>query len=140
VWFLWDGEAILVFSEPTSFRVRNIKNNPHVALTLQGVDGLGNNVVIINGEAELRPGNRAIPDAYWQKYDMNAAIAGGMKAAGQSYSGKYGFIETYMVWPIHHMVVAKDHSLKCGDCHSERGRLDWKALGYKGDPRDPKNR
>jgi PPOX class probable F420-dependent enzyme len=68
VWFLWDGEAILVFSEPTSFRVRNIKNNPHVALTLQGVDGLGNNVVIINGDAELRPGNQVIPDAYWQKY------------------------------------------------------------------------
>jgi PPOX class probable F420-dependent enzyme len=68
VWFLWDGEAILVFSEPTSFRVRNIKNNPHVALTLQGVDGLGHNVVIINGEAELKPGNQAIPEAYWHKY------------------------------------------------------------------------
>ena len=79
-------------------------------------------------------------DAYWQKYDMNAAIASGMKAADQPYSGQYGFIETFMVWPVHHMVVSKDNSLKCGDCHSEKGRLDWKALGYRGDPRDPKNR
>ena len=68
VWFLWDGEHILVYSEPTSFRVRNIRNNPHVALTLQGVDGLGNNVAIINGEAELRFDNRQIPEGYWKKY------------------------------------------------------------------------
>jgi len=68
VWFYWDGECILVYSEPTSFRVRNIKANPHVALTLQGVDGQGNNVVIINGEAEARPGNAVIPEAYWKKY------------------------------------------------------------------------
>ncbi|MFH1183800.1 MAG: pyridoxamine 5'-phosphate oxidase family protein [Chloroflexota bacterium] len=68
VWFHWDGEYIIVYSQPASFRVRNIKNNPHVALTLQGVDGLGNNVVIINGEAELKPNNQTIPDAYWKKY------------------------------------------------------------------------
>jgi PPOX class probable F420-dependent enzyme len=68
VWFHWEGDNIIVYSQPTSFRVRNIKNNPHVALTLQGVDGLGNNVVIINGEAELNPDNQTIPDAYWRKY------------------------------------------------------------------------
>jgi len=79
-------------------------------------------------------------DAYWQKYDWNLAIAAGMKAAGQPYSGKYGFVETTMVWPVHHMVVSKDKSLKCTDCHGEKSRMDWKALGYKGDPRDKKNR
>jgi PPOX class probable F420-dependent enzyme len=68
VWFYWDGEYIIVYSQPESFRVRNIKNNPHVALTLQGVDGIGNNVVIINGEAELHPNNQTIPAAYWKKY------------------------------------------------------------------------
>jgi PPOX class probable F420-dependent enzyme len=68
VWFYWDGEYILVYSEPTSFRVRNIQNNPSVALTLQGVDGLGNNVVIINGEAELRRDNPSIPEGYWKKF------------------------------------------------------------------------
>ena len=53
VWFLWDGECIVVYSQPKSFRVRNIQKNPQVALTLQGVDGLGNHVCIINGEAEV---------------------------------------------------------------------------------------
>jgi len=79
-------------------------------------------------------------DAYWQKYDWGLAIAAGMKAAGQPFSGKYGFVETTMIWPVHHMVVSRDKSLKCADCHGEKGRLDWKALGYKGDPRDKKNR
>jgi PPOX class probable F420-dependent enzyme len=68
VWFYWDGEYIIVYSQPESFRVRNIKNNPHVALTLQGVDGIGNNVVIINGEAELHLDNQTVPAAYWKKY------------------------------------------------------------------------
>jgi hypothetical protein len=45
-----------------------------------------------------------------------------------------------MVWPVNHMVVPKDKALKCDDCHNEKGRLDWKALGYKGDPGKPKNR
>jgi octaheme c-type cytochrome (tetrathionate reductase family) len=79
-------------------------------------------------------------DAYWAKYDWNAAIASGMKSAGQPYSGSFGFVETSMVWPVNHMVVPKDKALKCDDCHNEKGRLDWKALGYKGDPGKPKNR
>jgi hypothetical protein len=74
-------------------------------------------------------------DAYWAKYDWNAAIAAGMKAAGQPYSGKFGFVETSMIWPVNHMVAPKGKALGCGDCHGEKGRLDWKALGYEGDPR-----
>jgi hypothetical protein len=45
-----------------------------------------------------------------------------------------------MVWPVHHMVASKDSSLKCGDCHSDKGRLDWKALGYKEDPKTSKKK
>jgi octaheme c-type cytochrome (tetrathionate reductase family) len=73
--------------------------------------------------------------AYWVKYDWDKAINAGMKAAGQPYSGKYGFVETSMVWSVNHMVSPKDKSLKCNDCHGAKGRLDWKALGYAGDPK-----
>lgn len=73
--------------------------------------------------------------AYWVKYDWDKAIAAGMKAAGQPYSGKYGWVETSMVWPVNHMVAPREKALKCGDCHGKNGRLDWKALGYPGDPR-----
>jgi len=68
VWFYWDGEFIIVFSQPDSHRVRNIRRNPSVSLHLQGVDGLGNHVIVINGEASLRPGNDTIPQGYWDKY------------------------------------------------------------------------
>lgn len=69
VWFFWDGETIIVYSQPKSYRVRNIAQNPNVALHLQGVDGLGNNVVIINGLASLTFNNRVIPKVYWDKYE-----------------------------------------------------------------------
>jgi hypothetical protein len=59
-----------------------------------------------------------------------------MKVAGLPYSGKYGWAETRMYWKVNHMVVPKDKALGCADCHSKGGRLDWKALGYDGDPRD----
>jgi PPOX class probable F420-dependent enzyme len=68
VWFLWDGEHITVYSQPSSYRVRNIKQNSNVALTLQGVDATGHNVLIVSGEAILQPGIKAIPSAYWDKY------------------------------------------------------------------------
>ncbi len=68
VWFYWDGEDIIVYSQPDSHRVHNLQLNPKVSLNLQGVDGLGNNVVILQGEARLKPGNRGVPAGYWEKY------------------------------------------------------------------------
>ncbi|OFZ93479.1 MAG: cytochrome C [Betaproteobacteria bacterium RIFCSPLOWO2_02_67_12] len=75
------------------------------------------------------------PGGYWQTYDWNSAIADGMKLAGLSYSGQYGFLETDMYWKVNHMVVPKAQALACNACHGANGRLDWKALGYAGDPR-----
>ncbi len=74
------------------------------------------------------------PSAYWVTYDWNKAIEAGMKAAGQPYSGKYDFVETSMVWAVNHLVAPKQKALACADCHGAKGRLDWKALGYEGDP------
>ena len=72
---------------------------------------------------------------FWQSYDWGSAIADGMKAAGLSYSGKYGWVETDMYWKVNHMVVPKAQALGCTDCHSTSGRMDWQSLGYAGDPR-----
>jgi octaheme c-type cytochrome (tetrathionate reductase family) len=72
---------------------------------------------------------------YWKHYDWKKAIEDGMKAAGKPFSGSYGFAETAMYWRVNHMVVPKEKALGCGDCHGEKGRLDWKALGYPGDPK-----
>jgi hypothetical protein len=35
-------------------------------------------------------------------------------------------------------VAPKAEALKCNDCHGKDGRMDWKALGYVGDPRSGK--
>ena len=72
---------------------------------------------------------------YWKHMDWQKAITDGMAASGLAYSGSYGFVETKMFWRINHMVVPKDQALKCTDCHGPKGRLNWKELGYKGDPR-----
>jgi hypothetical protein len=71
-------------------------------------------------------------------YDWSKAIAAGMKAANQPYSGQYGFVETSMVWAVNHQVAPKGKALACDDCHGDKGRLDWKALGYEADPRAKK--
>jgi len=71
---------------------------------------------------------------YWKNYDWNLASQLGMKEVNLPYSGTFAFVETEMYWPINHMVAPKENALKCISCHSKEGRLDWKALGYSGDP------
>jgi hypothetical protein len=39
-----------------------------------------------------------------------------------------------MHWRINHEVVPKKEALSCTDCHSPDGVLNFKALGYSGDP------
>lgn len=76
--------------------------------------------------------------AYWVTYDWNKAIEAGMKAAGQPYSGRYGWVDTSMAWSLNHMIAPKTKALRCADCH-EKGRINWKELGYPKDPRLGKN-
>jgi octaheme c-type cytochrome (tetrathionate reductase family) len=95
---------------------------------------------VMRGKQPYDSGNGyfAVPQlfgGYWKHYDWKKAIEDGMKAAGIPFSGSYGFAETAMYWKINHMVVPKEKALRCADCHGAKGRLDWKALGYAGDPR-----
>jgi octaheme c-type cytochrome (tetrathionate reductase family) len=61
--------------------------------------------------------------AYWTNLDWTKAITTGMAAANMPFSGKVGFIETYSMWPITHMVAPKAQALACDDCHNEKGRM-----------------
>ena len=51
VWFLWDNEEFLVFSEPGKAKLRNIAANPVVSLNLNSVGDGG--VAVFTGEARL---------------------------------------------------------------------------------------
>lgn len=52
VWFLWDGERFLIFSQPKQLKLRNIEGNPKVSLHLDG-DGQGGDIVVVSGEARV---------------------------------------------------------------------------------------
>lgn len=71
---------------------------------------------------------------YWTDFDWDQAARLGSEITGLPYSGSYGFTDTIMFWPTTHMVQPSSEALQCVACHSENGRLDWKALGYPGDP------
>lgn len=60
---------------------------------------------------------------YWKNLEWNKAIEAGMKVSGTPYSGKFGFVQTQMDWPITHMVAPKEKALGCVQCHAQDGRL-----------------
>ncbi len=68
----------------------------------------------------------------WVDFDWDKALKGG--SAVLPYSGKYQFVKTYSYISAQHEVAPKEEALTCGECHMGGKRLDWKALGYKGDP------
>lgn len=53
VWFLWDGETILVFSKPNQ-KIRNLRERPTVIVAIDDTRE-GDDVVIVEGEAALLP-------------------------------------------------------------------------------------
>ncbi len=73
-------------------------------------------------------------NGFWTNFDWDNAFRLAEPITGVKYSGSYGFTETWMYWPTTHMVQPKENALQCNDCHSANSRLDWKALGYPGDP------
>jgi PPOX class probable F420-dependent enzyme len=70
IWFLWDGESVLVYSRPATQKLRNIERSPLVSLNLDG-DGRGGDIVVLSGEAEVRPDEppaHRVPE-YVEKYE-----------------------------------------------------------------------
>jgi PPOX class probable F420-dependent enzyme len=69
VWFLWRGDTFLIYSQPHATKVRNLRANPKVALTLRS-DETASSYVTFEGVAALPDGPRGdqVP-AYLQKYE-----------------------------------------------------------------------
>lgn len=69
IWFLWDGETILIYSQPDKPKLRNIASRPQVSLNLDsGVDG--ENIVILTGAARIDTDAPPLTEisAYVEKY------------------------------------------------------------------------
>ena len=87
VWFLWDGETILIFSQPNQQKLRNLQHNPNVVVALDTA-GQGDDVVMIEGKAELLDDPKvstALP-AYAEKYRERLALYGW---SGESMAQEY---------------------------------------------------
>jgi PPOX class probable F420-dependent enzyme len=52
VWFVQEGETYIVYSQPDAQKVKNIRDNPQVALSF-APDSEANQYVVIMGEAAL---------------------------------------------------------------------------------------
>jgi PPOX class probable F420-dependent enzyme len=69
VWALWEGETVLIYSQPDTPKLRNIPARPRVALHLDG-DGKGGDIVVVTGAARIdreAPPADKVP-AYVAKY------------------------------------------------------------------------
>lgn len=71
VWFIWENESVLLFSQANAHKVRHILNNPNVALHFNTEDEKGEKrLIIFTGKAaidkECPPANRH--RAYMRKY------------------------------------------------------------------------
>jgi len=75
VWFVWEEDEFLVYAQPRSWKVRNIRVNPQVSLHLNS-DTAGGQVVTFEGSARIAEGYPLAHEvgAYSAKY--RAGIAG----------------------------------------------------------------
>ncbi|GAC1407483.1 MAG: TIGR03667 family PPOX class F420-dependent oxidoreductase [Ktedonobacteraceae bacterium] len=69
VWFLWDGEAVLIFSRPKNQKVYNIQHNQNVLLAVDNTNN-GSDPITIEGTATLLTHSEADTTlaAYVKKY------------------------------------------------------------------------
>jgi PPOX class probable F420-dependent enzyme len=87
VWFWWDGQALLIYSQPDKQKLRNIARNPTVTLNFDS-DGQGGNIIVITGTAhvdEQAPRVHQHPE-YAEKY---AAKIKGMHLTAESFGQSY---------------------------------------------------
>ena len=69
VWFLWDGNTVLIFSQPHKQKIRNLRTNARITLALDETNQ-GEDVVIVEGMAKLieNADISATLPAYVEKY------------------------------------------------------------------------
>ena len=78
VWFLADGDELLVYSRADTPRVANLRANPRVAASFDG-DGGGGDVVVLEGEARItreQATSADVPEAYVAKHAAKLAEHG----------------------------------------------------------------
>jgi len=89
VWFVWDGDSFLIFSQPNAYKVKHLKNNPKVSLHFNTSDEAGEkDVIIFIGEAvidkKVLPAHKV--KAYLKKYRTGII---GLNMTSEGFSEEY---------------------------------------------------
>ena len=67
VWFYWDGKAMLMYSQPSAHKVRNILSNPKVSVNFHA-DNEGGDIIILTGNASVDKHPPKHDPRYIEKY------------------------------------------------------------------------
>jgi PPOX class probable F420-dependent enzyme len=68
VWFHCDGNSFVIYTPPSSAKLKNIARNARVSLNLAGSEALGGDVVIFTGEAHTKQHVTDADPGYVRKY------------------------------------------------------------------------
>ena len=89
VWFIWEDDSFLIFSEPNAYKVKHLKNNSKVSLHFNTEDEAGEkHVIIFIGEATF---DKTVPPAdrirtYLKKYKTGIV---GLKMTPEGFGKDY---------------------------------------------------
>jgi PPOX class probable F420-dependent enzyme len=89
VWFIWENDTILIYSQAKAYKVKHIRKNPHVSLHFNSADPKGEQrILVLSGKARI---DRSVPPthknrAYIKKY--RAGITG-LNATPEQFSAEY---------------------------------------------------
>jgi PPOX class probable F420-dependent enzyme len=67
VWFVLEGDDILVFSKPDTAKLRHLEANPEVSFHLNGNES-GGAILVVNGKARVEEGKASEAPGYLDKY------------------------------------------------------------------------
>ena len=87
VWFLWDGSALLIYSEPNAKKLEHIVQNPRVAVNFNSTaDGEDIQVFLATATIDRSPPRAQDVDAYIAKYRAKIEAIG---MTAESFSARY---------------------------------------------------
>ena len=97
VWFVWDSESFLVYTQPGSAKLKHIAANPHVSFNLNS-DEWGGSVAVFTGDITVQEDEPPSYEnaAYVEKYQH------GIKDLGmtpESFAAEYSV--ALRMWPKH---------------------------------------
>jgi len=88
VWFVWDGESIVIYSLNAAARLRYIDRNPNVTVHFNSGPG-GGDIVVISGRAE-HLADAPPPSRFPGLLDKYGPVIQGMGHTPQWYDDNYG--------------------------------------------------